>query len=86
MITMQSAKYQAIALGMFLMVGAFTGCLGDDDDDTTTDTTVTKTAVKIGFLNPLTGPLEPDAPGFAWAANEAIADLNAASTTHTYEL
>jgi branched-chain amino acid transport system substrate-binding protein len=83
---MQPAKYQAIALGMFLMVGAFTGCLGDDDDDTTTDTTVTKTAVKIGFLNPLTGPLEPDAPGFAWAANEAIADLNAASTTHTYEL
>jgi branched-chain amino acid transport system substrate-binding protein len=71
---------------MFLMVGAFTGCLGDDDDDTTTDTTVTKTAVKIGFLNPLTGPLEPDAPGFTWAANEAIADLNAASTTHTYEL
>ncbi|MDP6236899.1 MAG: ABC transporter substrate-binding protein [Candidatus Poseidoniia archaeon] len=83
---MQPAKYQAIALGMFLMVGAFTGCLGDDDDDTTTDTTVTKTAVKIGFLNPLTGPLEPDAPGFTWAANEAIADLNAASTTHTYEL
>ncbi len=83
---MQPAKYQAIALGMFLMVGAFTGCLGDDDDDTTTDTTVAKTAVKIGFLNPLTGPLEPDAPGFTWAANEAIADLNAASTTHTYEL
>ncbi|MDP6489173.1 MAG: ABC transporter substrate-binding protein, partial [Candidatus Poseidoniia archaeon] len=83
---MQPAKYQAIALGMFLMVGAFTGCLGDDDDDTTTDTPVTKTAVKIGFLNPLTGPLEPDAPGFTWAANEAIADLNAASTTHTYEL
>ncbi len=71
---------------MFLMFGAFTGCLGDDDEDTTTDTTVTKTAVKIGFLNPLTGPLEPDAPGFTWAANEAIADLNAASTTHTYEL
>ena len=83
---MQPAKYQAIALGMFLMVGAFTGCLGDDDDDTTTDTTVTKTAVKIGFLNPLTGPLEPDAPGFTWAANEAITDLNAASSTHTYEL
>ncbi|MCH2448381.1 MAG: hypothetical protein MK219_04980, partial [Candidatus Poseidoniia archaeon] len=74
---MQSAKYQAMALGMFLMVGAFTGCLGDDDDTTP----ATKTVVKIGFLNPITGPLEPDAPGFTWAANEAIADLNAASTT-----
>jgi branched-chain amino acid transport system substrate-binding protein len=79
---MQPAKYQAIALGMFLMVGAFTGCLGDDDDTTA----ATKTVVKIGFLNPITGPLEPDAPGFTWAANEAITDLNAASTTHTFEL
>ena len=75
-----------MALGMFLMVGAFTGCLGDDDDDTGGDTTVTKTTVRIGFLNPLTGPLEPDAPGFSWAASEAIKDLNAASSTHTFEL
>ena len=81
---MQSVKYQAMALAMFLTVGAFVGCLGDDDEEE--DTTVTKTTVMIGFLNPLTGPLEPDAPGFTWAANEAISDLNAASSTHTFEL
>ena len=80
---MQSAKYQVMALAMFLTVSAFTGCLGDDEEE---DTTVTKTTVMIGFLNPLTGPLEPDAPGFTWAANEAISDLNAASSTHTFEL
>ena len=66
---------------MFLTVSAFTGCLGDDEEED-----VTKTTVMIGFLNPLTGPLEPDAPGFTWAANEAISDLNAASSTHTFEL
>ena len=80
---MQTAKYQVLALAMFLTVGAFTGCLGDDEEE---DTTVTKTTVMIGFLNPLTGPLEPDAPGFTWAATEAISDLNAASSTHTFEL
>jgi len=66
---------------MFLIVSAFVGCLGDDEEED-----VTKTTVMIGFLNPLTGPLEPDAPGFTWAANEAISDLNAASSTHTFEL
>ena len=78
---MQSAKYQTMALAMFLVVSAFVGCLGDDEEED-----VTKTTVMIGFLNPLTGPLEPDAPGFTWAANEAISDLNAASSTHTFEL
>ena len=78
---MQSAKYQVMALAMFLTVSAFTGCLGDDEEED-----VTKTTVMIGFLNPLTGPLEPDAPGFTWAATEAISDLNAASSTHTFEL
>ena len=66
---------------MFLVVSAFVGCLGDDEEED-----VTKTTVMIGFLNPLTGPLEPDAPGFTWAATEAISDLNAASSTHTFEL
>ena len=70
-----------MALAMFLTVSAFTGCLGDDEEED-----VTKTTVMIGFLNPLTGPLEPDAPGFTWAATEAISDLNAASSTHTFEL
>ena len=32
--------------------------------------------IKIGFMNPITGPLEPDAYGFWWGANYAISDLN----------
>ena len=32
------------------------GCLGGDDDEDE------KTTVKIGFLNPITGPLEPMLP------------------------
>jgi len=42
--------------------------------------------VKIGFMNPITGPLEPDAPGFSWAANEAIADLEALYPNINFEL
>jgi len=66
---------------MLFVVGAFTGCVDDDDDETTT-----KTTVKIGFLNPLTGPLEPDAAGFSWGATEAIKDLNAAHADYNFEL
>jgi len=32
--------------------------------------------IKIGFMNPITGPLEPDAYGFWWGADQAIGDLN----------
>lgn len=32
--------------------------------------------IKIGFMNPITGPLEPDAYGFWWGANYAISDLS----------
>ena len=32
---MQTAKYQVLALAMFLTVGAFTGCLGDDEEEDT---------------------------------------------------
>ena len=32
--------------------------------------------IKIGFMNPRTGPLEPDAYGFWWGADQAISDLN----------
>jgi branched-chain amino acid transport system substrate-binding protein len=83
---MQSAKYQAIALGMFLMVGAFTGCLGDDDDDAGTTDVVTKTTVKIGLLSPITGPIAVYAPGFEDAANVAITELNAANANHEFVL
>ena len=42
---MRSTKYQAIALAMFFVVGAFTGCLGDDEEEETT-----KTTIKIGLF------------------------------------
>ena len=36
------------------------------------------TSIKIGFLNPISGPISQFAPPFTFAAAEAIADLNAA--------
>ena len=74
---MESTKYQVLALALIFVVSAFTGCVDEEDD---------KTTVKIGFLNPLTGPLEPDAPGFTWGAKEAISDLNAAYPDYNFEL
>ena len=76
---MNTNKLQVFVFAMIFVVGAFTGCV-DDDDETT------KTTVKIGFLNPLTGPLEPDAAGFSWGASEAIKDLNAANADYNFEL
>jgi len=35
-------------------------------------------SMRIGFLNPITGPIANFAPGFTFAAAQAIADLNAA--------
>ncbi len=77
---MNTNKLQVFVFAMLFVVGAFTGCVGDDDDKketTTTDDGTTVTTHKIGFLNPITGPLEPDAPGFKWGADEAAKDLNA---------
>ena len=42
--------------------------------------------IKIGFMNPKTGPLEPDAYGFWWGADQAINDLNAIYPNHNFEL
>jgi len=42
--------------------------------------------IKIGFLNPITGPLEPDAYGFWWGADQAINDLNEMYPGHNFEL
>jgi len=67
----------AMMITVSMLAAAFAGCLGGDDD---------KTTVKIGFLNPLTGPLEPDAPGFTWGAQEAIKDLNAMYDDYEFEL
>jgi len=77
---MKTTKIQVFVFAMLFVVGAFTGCVDEDDD------AETKTTVKIGFLNPITGPLEPDAAGFSWGAKEAIKDLNAAHPTYNFEL
>jgi len=74
---MKSKKMIAMMITVSMLAAAFAGCLGDDDD---------KTTVKIGFMNPLTGPLEPDASGFSWGASEAIKDLNAMYDDYEFEL
>ena len=93
---MNTNKLQVFVFAMLFVVGAFTGCVDEDDDDKTTSTTTADEgpavkndmAVKIGFLNPITGPLEPDAPGFKWGVDEAIKDLKAmyADNNNTFEV
>ena len=83
---MNTNKMQVFVFAMLFVVGAFTGCVEDDDDESSTTTTddgsgnetvVTTTTIKIGFLNPITGPLDADAAGFKWGVDQAIGDLNA---------
>ena len=77
---MNTNKLQVFVFAMLFVVGAFTGCV-DEDDETTTDN-----SIKIGFLNPITGPLEPDAPGFKWGADQAISDLAKMYPNETFKL
>ena len=94
---MNTNKMQVFVFAMLFVVGAFTGCVEDDDDESSTTTTddgsgnetvVTTTTIKIGFLNPITGPLDADAAGFKWGVDQAIGDLNAhfASENTVFEL
>ena len=68
---MKTNRTLALLLTATLFAAAFAGCIGEDEAEDTTET------VKIGFLNPQTGPLEADAPGFSWGVAQAIDDLNA---------
>ena len=77
---MRTMKLIATMMTLSMLAAAFAGCLGGDDDEDE------KTTVKIGFLNPITGPLEPNAPVFTWSANEAINDLNAMYADYNFEL
>lgn len=42
--------------------------------------------IKIGLLNPITGPISQFAPPFTFAAAQAIADLNAANDGYNFEI
>ncbi|MBL6733833.1 MAG: ABC transporter substrate-binding protein, partial [Candidatus Poseidonia sp.] len=79
-------KFLTLVMALCFVSAALAGCTSNDADDDTTDDTVTTTTVKIGFLNPLTGPLAQDAAGFTYGATEAITDLNAMQSDVTFEL
>ena len=76
---MKTTKIIATMMTLSMLAAAFAGCLGGDDDDE-------KTTVKIGFLNPITGDLEPNAPVFKWSADQAIGDLTAMYPDYNFEL
>ncbi len=78
-------KFLTLLLALSFVSAALAGCTSNEDD-TDDDTTTTVETVKIGFLNPLTGPLAQDAAGFTYGATEAITDLNAMQSDIVFEL
>jgi branched-chain amino acid transport system substrate-binding protein len=76
-------KILTALLALTFMSAALAGCTSNDDTDDADDTT--SDVVKIGFLNPATGPLAQDAAGFEYGALQAVIDLNAAQTTTVFE-
>ncbi len=78
---MKTNRTIALLLTATLFAAAFAGCLGGEGEEDPDD----PETVKIGFLNPQTGPLENDAPGFSWGVSEAIKDLNAMYDDVTFE-
>jgi branched-chain amino acid transport system substrate-binding protein len=85
-------KLLTTLMALAFMTAALAGCTSNDEDtddtstDPVTDPVADSTTVKIGFLNPITGPLAQDADGFQYGAEQAIIDLNAAQTTTTFEV
>ena len=76
-------KILTALLALTFMSAALAGCTSNDDTDDTDDTT--SDVVKIGFLNPATGPLAQDAAGFEYGALQAVIDLNAAQSDTVFE-
>jgi ABC-type transport system substrate-binding protein/ABC-type branched-subunit amino acid transport system substrate-binding protein len=83
--SMANKKYAMLFVIMMVLSTTLAGCTSNDDEDDN-DNVVTNNNVKIGFLNPLTGPLAQDAAGFTYGATEAIKDLNAAQSDVVFEL
>jgi branched-chain amino acid transport system substrate-binding protein len=73
-------KLMTALLTLTFMSAALAGCVGNGDETETETVTV-----KIGFLNPATGPLAQDAAGFEYGALQAIIDLNAAQSDTVFE-
>ena len=73
-------KFLTLIMALCFVSAALAGCTSNEEEEETT------TTVKIGFLNPQTGPLENDAPGFSWGVSEAIKDLNAGSDNVNFEV
>ncbi|MBT3476921.1 MAG: hypothetical protein HN458_03125, partial [Euryarchaeota archaeon] len=71
-------KILTALLALTFMSAALAGCTSNDDTDIDEPQ---PDVVKIGFLNPATGPLAQDAAGFEYGALQAVIDLNAAQTT-----
>ena len=75
---MKTTKMIATMMTLSMLAAAFAGCLGGDEEEGTNcvdQDDPDKTTVNIGFLNPITGPLESNAPVFTWSACEAANDL-----------
>ncbi|PXY74326.1 MAG: hypothetical protein CXX81_21600 [Methanobacteriota archaeon] len=84
---MNRMKLNVMMVAFAMVFVAFAGCLGADDDvidDVIIDDTVT--TIKIGLLNPATGPIAVYASGFEDAANVAIEKLNMGDSNITFEL
>ncbi|MDG1552945.1 MAG: ABC transporter substrate-binding protein, partial [Candidatus Poseidonia sp.] len=83
-------KLLTTLMALAFMTAALAGCTSNDEDesedDSTEETDVVTDVVKIGFLNPATGPLAQDAAGFEYGALQAAIDLNAAQNTTTFEV
>ena len=75
-------KILTALLALTFMSAALAGCTSNDED---TDDDTASGVVKIGFLNPATGPLAQDAAGFEYGALQAVIDLNAAQTDTVFE-
>ena len=56
---MKTNRTLALLLTATLFAAAFAGCIGEEEAEDTTET------VKIGFLNPQTGPSRPTLPALA---------------------
>ena len=89
-----AAHYMSVSNPMFVppVVEETGGCMDATANNHNADATVDDgsctydVTIKIGFLNPITGPISQFAPPFTFAAAQAAADLNAANDGYNFEV